>query len=371
MADESLNELVPQLLNPLAESGPTGRWLRYERAFTDIARLREEDNPHLPMGEWERPLVKADWRKVAEACTRMLTEDTKDFQVAAWLCDAWIRTAQLNGLCAGMDLIAGIAEHFWADAWPAIDTDDTDRRVAPFVWLNAHLPLTIRLSILLLPSTMHREMPVMLLDWEQAPSSGDKKNEDSKQPNRHEIRESVKPADRDWLTQIAHDAERASAALDRLSRLLDMQLKEASPSLAKLSEAIESLQHAAQTLLQELAASAEVISLQDIPDNADTSIQGADSLPRSSETELSGAANRGPAISFTASTIDNRKQAYTALASIAAYLQSIEPHSPTPYLIQRAIRLGEMSLPDMIKEVSASAGSLDKFFELLGIAPPN
>jgi hypothetical protein len=41
-----------------------------------------------------------------------------------------------------------------------------------------------------------------------------------------------------------------------------------------------------------------------------------------------------------------------------------------PYLIQRAIELGQLSLPDMIRDVSASAGSLDKFFELLGITPP-
>jgi type VI secretion system protein ImpA len=75
-------------------------------------------------------------------------------------------------------------------------------------------------------------------------------------------------------------------------------------------------------------------------------------------------------ISFNVNTIQDREQAYAALMSIAIYLQRIEPHSPTPYLIQRAIELGQLSLPDMIRDVSASAGSLDKFFELLGITPP-
>ncbi len=54
----------------------------------------------------------------------------------------------------------------------------------------------------------------------------------------------------------------------------------------------------------------------------------------------------------------------------AGYLQTVEPHSPTPYLIRRAVQLGQMDLQEMVREVTATAGSLDKFFELLGIAPP-
>lgn len=373
MANDSLDVLVQQLLSPLAGSEPAGRWMRYERSFTDMARLREEDNPHLPMGEWERPLVKADWRKVADACTRMLAEDTKDFQVAAWLCDAWTRTSHLDGLCAGLDLITGISERYWTAAWPALEADDADKRVAPFVWMNAHLPLTLRLSVFLLSSTLHREMPMTLLDWERATSADDAKSSEGERPSRREIRESVKPADAEWLRQVVQGAAKASDTLNKLSCFLDAQLKESSPSLSKLTDAIEGLLQAAQSLLQELAASMEAmstLSASAVNDAAAVSGSPIGALSAAENSQLSALANGGPAFTATTNGPHDRKQAYAALASIAAYLQSVEPHSPTPYLIQRAVELGQMSLPDMVREVSSSAGSLDRFFELLGIAPP-
>ncbi len=373
MANDSLDALVQQLLSPIDGSEPAGRWMRYERSFTDMARLREEDNPHLPMGEWERPLVKADWRKVADACTRMLAEDTKDFQVAAWLCDAWTRTSHLDGLCAGLDLIAGIAERYWSTAWPALEADDADKRVAPFIWMNAHLPLTLRLSVFLLSSALHREMPMTLLDWERATSADDAKSLEGERASRREIRESVKPADAEWLRQVAQGAEKAWGTLNKLSRFLDTQLKEASPSLSKLTDAIESLRQAAQSLLQELAASMAAVSSMNASAVHDVNaVSGSPdgTLSAAENTDLSILANGVPKFTTASNSIHDRKQAYAALVSIAAYLQNLEPHSPTPYLIQRAVELGQMSLPDMIREVSNSAGSLDRFFELLGISPP-
>ena len=98
MSSAEIDQLVQKLLTPLTGNDPAGRWMRYERAFMEISKSREEDDPNLPMGEWERPMIKADWKKIAADCERMLHEDTKDFQVAAWLCDAWIRLYRMDGL---------------------------------------------------------------------------------------------------------------------------------------------------------------------------------------------------------------------------------------------------------------------------------
>jgi len=370
MADDHLDELVQQLLAPLTDAEPAGRWMRYERAFTDIARLREEDDPLLPMGEWERPLVKADWRKVAQACIQLLDKETKDFQVAAWLCDAWTRTSGLHGLHAGLKLIAGMAERYWTSAWPAMEDDDAERRVAPFVWINANLPLTLRLSNVLLRPILHRETTVTLLDWERAPSADDARMQDGEQLSRREIRESVKLSDAEWLQAIDLRSDEALATLEKLSHFLDTQLAAASPSLSKLADAIASLRQAAQSLLKELPVPVETMPLET------GSGRGTDSVslgtrPSTIQAEEPVKAKTASAeIPLGVTAIADREQAYAALMSIAVYLQRIEPHSPTPYLIQRAVELGQLSLPDMIRDVSASAGSLDKFFELLGITPP-
>ena len=369
MADESLEELVQQLLAPLAGAEPAGRWMRYERTFTDIARLREEDNPLLPMGEWERPLVKADWRKVAQACIQLLDQETKDFQVAAWLCDAWTRTSGLAGLHAGLNLITGLAERYWTSAWPAVEEEDPERRVAPFVWMNTNLPLTLRLSTLLLRPVLHRETPITLLDWERAPSADDAKTQAGEQRNRREIRESVKRVDGEWLEAINLQSDQARATLARLSDLLDTQLTTASPSLSKLADAITSLQQAAQSLLKELPPAPETVQGVRSTD-VDTGVASDSTQASGQDYEPARMTTASSDINFGITAIADREQAFAALLSIAAFLHRTEPHSPTPYLIQRAVDLGQLSLPDMIRDVSASAGSLDKFFELLGITPP-
>ena len=45
----------------------------------------------------------------------------------------------------------------------------------------------------------------------------------------------------------------------------------------------------------------------------------------------------------------SRAEAYRQLARAAAVLQELEPHSPIPYLVQRAVQLGSLPFPDLIK----------------------
>ncbi len=418
-----LDDIVQQLLQALPGDAPAGRWMRYEREFMEIPKLREEDDPSLPMGEWERPIVKADWRKVADACVQLMRNHTKDFQLAGWLCDAWIRTARMDGLCAGLLLTSGLAERYWGDAWPAIEDGDTDRRVAPFVWMNANLPMTLRLNVVLLPTALHRAKAVTLLDWERAPTADDAKSGDGQPLSRREIRDSVQPSDGNGLRELSRHASEGLATLQALGGCLDDKLGQDSPSLSKIAATLEAARMAADSLLQELPAPVEVpveAPVADVPvaeavaavakdgESAGPSLEslesleslgqslGQQSLQSLGQSLGQSLESLGQPLSFQSQALENkagvlqnspqnkagvpqnaqnalrsREQAYETLMAVATYLQAIEPHSPTPYLVQRAVALGQMGLPQMVKEVSASAGSLDKFFELLGIAPPN
>jgi type VI secretion system protein ImpA len=365
MREIDFDSLLEQLLLPISSAEPAGRWMRYEPSFGELSRLREEDDPNLPMGDWERPLQKANWATVAEASIQLLEKDSKDFQVAAWLTDAWIRTHSWQGLCTGLQLLNGIAERFWRAAWPALDDDNADRRLAPFIWMNNNLPRTIGLSTVLLPASLQREQALRLVDWDTAPLIDDAKTEskNSSPPrsSRRVLREQVRASDSAFLQSIISHAENASAELKRLTHFLDSQLRDESPSLSKLATAIDNARQAVQALLPP----SEAVS-----------------LPTPSPTDAAGLAG------FTSGTVNptanlpttehlalldpsaQRAQAYAALTDIAALLKKIEPTSPTPYMIERALALGAMPFPEMITAINASAGSIDRFFELLGISQP-
>jgi len=390
MNSAEFDALRDQLLQPISSAEPAGQWMRYAPKFAALSRMREEDNPNLPMGDWERPLQKADWSQVAEASIQLLKQDSKDFQVAAWLTDAWIRTDSWQGLFTGLQLINGIAERFWRAAWPALDENDADRRVAPFAWMNTNLPRTIRLHVVLLPVSMQREQPVTLLDWESAPLIDDARadaNSSDTRPSRRSLRERVRATDSAFLQSVLCQAEQAKAELRRTAHFLDARLREESPSLSKLMAAIDGASQAALALLPP-----EVIaSIASSAGNADTAgtAGSVGTAETTSSPPVAGEGNTAapnelqpnqpshpvsPKATHQTQNIRHqdpaveRVQVYAALADIAARLKMIEPHSPTPYMIERALVLGTMPLPEMIAAINASAGSVDRFFELLGIS---
>jgi type VI secretion system protein ImpA len=73
----------------------------------------------------------------------------------------------------------------------------------------------------------------------------------------------------------------------------------------------------------------------------------------------------------SSSSIENREQAYQMLAEIADYLTKVEPHSPTPYLIRRAVSWGHMSLGELLSELIQDGGDLIRTLKILGIPPIN
>jgi len=380
--------VLQQLLAPISADQPGGRWMRYEPKFSELNRLREEDNPHLPMGDWERPLIKADWRLVADRCIEMLTTETKDFQIAAWLCDAWIRTAKIEGLCVGLTLMQRLAEQYWTSAWPSVDEHDADRRVAPFIWINTHLPQTLRLHGILLPADPQRLHAVSLLDWQTAPIADDASSNPDSKRSRREIRASVRQADHGWLDNLAQHISVGLSSLGQLADCLDQHLGENSPSLAKLENELQILKDAVENLLKNIPAP-PVMATKGLSGTHSNNDNGSDSDSRrinfSVPTLNPEQANR-PTIYPIESTENNqasqllaqlnghsvpgftdRQQAYAALSVIANYLQAVDPHNPAPYLIHRAIELGNMPFPQMMQEITACAGSIDLFFELLGM----
>ena len=65
----------------------------------------------------------------------------------------------------------------------------------------------------------------------------------------------------------------------------------------------------------------------------------------------------------------DRADALRRLQAIAAYFQRTEPHSPVSYLVQRAVRWGEMPLEQWLNEVISDKTALAHLRETLGLKP--
>ena len=58
------SEEVLALIKPISKDSKCGSWIRSAPEYLSILTDKEEDDSTLPMGEWERPLKKANWKKV-------------------------------------------------------------------------------------------------------------------------------------------------------------------------------------------------------------------------------------------------------------------------------------------------------------------
>jgi type VI secretion system protein ImpA len=63
----------------------------------------------------------------------------------------------------------------------------------------------------------------------------------------------------------------------------------------------------------------------------------------------------------------DRADALRRLAAIADFFHHSEPHSPVAYLIERAVRWGQMPLEQWLNDVISDQGVLSHIRETLGI----
>jgi len=70
---------------------------------------------------------------------------------------------------------------------------------------------------------------------------------------------------------------------------------------------------------------------------------------------------------WSSGPIRSRADAYRRLSEVADYLLRTEPHSPTPYLVRRAVEWGNMSLPELLQQIVRNQGELDEIDKLLGL----
>ncbi len=374
---QPLPDHVVQLLQPLSADEPSGPSLRFDPVFTSIRLDREEDDPSLPMRQWERPLKVADWPSVERRCVEFLRTRSKDLQIAAWTLEAWFRQRDLAGLHDGLLLIAGLIEQYWDTVHPVVDEDgDCDSRVAPFEWLNEELPVWLRTRVVLARLPGYQPSVFTLSDWlrlasaesqhnasAQEASSSSKLNIDPPVPpaTRELVLESVRAGGWRALVEQLQHSRASIVQTGRMDGILRERLGVQSPSLAKMTRELEVLER----VLQQVLASAEM---------PQTAPPASPKEPNMAETP--GAATDGPrpmlglGDELSPPTVhtrswSTREQAYATLEAVADFLARTEPHSPTPYLIRRAVNWGRMSLPELMAEIQREEGDLNKLVGLL------
>jgi len=343
---------VEELLQPIPGENPGGESLRYQGTYDRIADARREDDPALSQGIYKSNLKRADWATVETICIEALTKKSKDLQIGAWLFEAWLHIYGFAGVTNGLQLLTGLCEQFWDHLHPAFDGADLEARIAPIEWIEQKLSLKLKQIPLTIPGETSRES-YSYVDWESACHFENLAMKDPRalqealakiNPSVATFRAAVAATDRFFYLELIEDLENAIHACDLLEQILDEKCGKEAPSLRQFKEA--------------LCAIHQLIShdLHSRPEETESIDE---------EHEVSGEAGEPEFELWSAGPIRNRGDAYRRLSEAADYLLRTEPHSPTPYLVKRAVEWGTMSLPELLQQIVRNEGELNEIDRLL------
>ena len=352
---------LERLLEPLSDARPSGESLRYEGTYDRIREARREDDLRLSRGIYESEPKRADWAAVESLAVEALSTRTKDLQLAAWLTEAWTQLYGMAGAREGLRLMTEMCARFWETLHPELEGEDSEARVSPVVWVNEKLSLKIKQ--LAISSPQAGEVPAYsYADWETAAHLENLSKRDPKALQAAEARGQVTPAkfhsslmltERSFYAELHEDTSAALDACGSLESLLAELCGRAAPTLGRFREALEGVRRLADDVLRSRPA-------------ADYALDAGES------SYVYGASDGGDedgASWSSGAPIRSRAEAYQRLAEAADYLLRTEPHSPTPYLVRRAVEWGSMSLQEVLQQLVRNDAEMQELSRLLRLSP--
>jgi type VI secretion system protein ImpA len=326
------------LLAEAAESPPGGPNLEYDPRFLaldEAARGKPEQNA----GATVIPAVEPDWAQVREQAESLLLI-SKDLRIALQLVRAMTRLENLAGFTAGVRLVCGLLERYWADLHPRLDADDNDD---PTLRLNSLAPFEaprgpaadetvlrdVREAAVVPPSARGRVTvrDILIADGKLPGAGG-----------------GLEATTIDALLREAVERDPALAtvpkqALEAVGRMRELVVEHVGSEMAPdVGAIVEMLKPSAQRL-------ARIAGVPEIPDPGDAARP---------------VALGGP--------IRGREDVNRAIDEICAYLERTEPANPAPLLLRRGQRLLNKTFvelvadlaPDSVGQVKLIAGLKDE-----------
>jgi type VI secretion system ImpA family protein len=243
---------------------------------------------------------------------------------------------------------------------PQWDEENPEYRFAPLVWLNEKLSLQLKQLPITQPQTGDAGV-YSWADWESALRLEGIKDAQVLQATEAagkvtppKFLGSVTLTPTAFYVTLARQTGTLLETLASLEQVLETHCGPKAPTVARFKETLLGIQHLVDNILRERgepeAEPASSVEAQE----AVMVVQLQDEVQDAGYVSTNG-------------PIRSRAEAYRRLAEAAAYLLRTEPHSPTPYLVKRAVAWGGMTLTELLQEFVHNPNDLRAIYALLGM----
>jgi type VI secretion system protein ImpA len=329
------------LLNPIEGPNPSGANLRYDPVYDKIKEARrEEDQP--PPGMTERDRKVAENPLVIKLVTDLLTNKTKDLQLAAWLTEALLKQKGFAGLKDGLVLCYGFVDKFWETVYPELEDGDAQSRGAPLGFVGTKLEIPLKLVPVV------EKASYSLLDYQQSREVGyedQAKTDDAKKKRAALVKDgkltpeafdkAFEETPKKFYAQAEQDLDACLQTLTQLKKTCDEKFGDDGPAFGPLQSSLDATRHLIHGFLQK--------KREKEPDPVEVTATAENAAEGEVQAEGAGPVRTGVLISLeTSSEPPDRVDAIRKVAEAAAFLRRREPTSPASYLMLRGLRWGEL-----------------------------
>jgi len=338
------------LLAPIAGDNPAGAALRYLGDYDEIKALL----PKPDRDAFEDSGTEGQWPKLVQVTSQKLRDKSKDLAIAAWLTEGLVHLHGFAGFRDGLTLIQRLCDEFWDTVYPLPDEVDYEVRAAPLqALLERNAPLWIS-EIPLTKNPIKAEgsdelIPVTYNLWHGIVVA----QLEDKKPLQGPMEQAGNDSPTDFLQRLYEDMSEAEAALNSLKAVLEDKLSGTAPGTTAIAETLTKCKGRIASVLSKRGVAAG----------------GADEAAVQGEGNGDAAAVDGSGSSNGSSSgpIRGREEALGKLREVADFFRRTEPHSPVPYLIQRAINWSRMSFDQFLTELVKDENARLQINSTLGI----
>lgn len=335
-----------ELLAPIDTANPSGAMIRYEDVYREIQTLR--------MGNSDSATI--DYKKIEESCTSVLKHTSKDLHIAVILTEAWANRYGITGLTDGLHLMVDMCEKFWASIHPNTP-NDPEARLSSFIWMNDKLS-----DVMLKTPITASKIPGIptynlanLIDARQLEltlqKAGTRKHTildqalAEKRPTLETITKSMYSTPAVFYETLLNNIKLAVIAIERLEDFLDDKFQHEAISMKGFDTHLLQIEAYAEEVLDHKNTPPMSGDEEDIPESLDNT----DITPMVIDETIHLSAD----------------QLYVLLGKIAERLEEIDPRSPAPKLLKKAIEWGNMSTTELFNDLDRHGISISEVTKFL------
>ena len=364
MASEEIIQL-DSLLQPISDDNPVGNDIREDSSPTspyysikdarNAARAAERNN----MFDGDSSEADDQWRKILDLAPDILQNNAKDLEVASWYTEALIRRHGFQGLRDGFKLIHGLIDQYWDNIYPLPDEDGVETRVAPLTGLNGEGAEGVMIAPIrnVFITQGNEPGPFSFWKYQQALDIEKILDEETKTDkasklgfSNDDVETAVSESSEEFFVNIRDDIVESIDTYKEIGRVLDEYcgINDAPP----ISNIIN--------ILQDCQGAINHIAKYKMPSEDAEENTSSDALEQTT-TESTDQTQQisGP--------IKSRTDAFKKLTEISAFFRKTEPHSPISYILERAVKWGDMPLEDLMKELIPDSSARDFYGSLTGV----